>query len=293
MDRDWVIVFILGIGFGSVFLFHEVLLRDLGSLSVTFARLGTAALCSWAFLIVTGRSARVPAAMLGPLAMVGVFFFVMPLTSIPFGQKYVSSGVAGIVNAMTPVMTVVVSHFWPGGEKATRQKILGVIAGVAGIFIITIPVLRANDDLRLLGTLILLTGPLGFAIGFNYIRRGSVIDVIVMTTWGFTFAALMVLPLVAMIEGAPGPLRPDTWAAIAVTGILLTAVLFHVGFWILPRAGAVKVSSLTFIAPISALILGSALLGERLEIEHFTGMAVIFLGLLLVDGTLFKRPKLN
>jgi len=289
MDRDWIIIVLLGMAFGSTLFFNEIMLRDMGPFFAALSRVGPAALVSWVFLIVSGRDWQAGIPQLGALAVLGVLFFWMPMTAFPVGQQYIESGLAGIINAMTPVLTVLISHVWPGGERATRLKFLGVLTGFCGIFLLTLPSLGGGEDTRLFGILITLLAPLGFAIGLNWVRRITDLDPIVMITWAFTCAAAFMLVTAFSFEDAPTMVRPSTWAAIAFSGVILTGLLFQIAFIMLPRAGVTKTSTLTFIAPITALILGSWLLNERLQFAHVVGMAVIFLGLFLLDERLFMK----
>lgn len=286
-DRDWTLIIILGIGWGTTFFFNEVLLREIGPLTVSFARVATAALFCWVWVALTGVKAMPERAAFGQLAIFGALMFALPFAIYPLGQQYVASGVAGIVNALTPVMVVIVSQFWPGGERASALKALGVVAGFAGILLLTLPAM--GDGSRLFGTVFMVFAPVCYAVGMNYVRRLADMDVSAMVAWGFSFASILLLPIVLVAEGVPSDLSAPTWVSIAIIGCVLTGASFLVAFRILPRAGATKTSTVTFIAPVSALLIGTLVLGEELGPLHIAGMAAIFAGLLLIDGRLFRR----
>ncbi len=288
-DRDWTIIVILGIGWGTSFFFNEVLLREMGPLTVSFARVTMAAVFCWVWLFVTGCSPRVERRLIPQFAFLGAMMFALPFAVYPIGQQYVASGVAGIVNALTPVMVVIVSHFWPGGERATFLKSLGILAGFVGIALLTTRALTTDEPSQVWGTLLIMLAPVSYAIAMNYVRRLFSISVTVVLAWSFSFAALLMLPFATLIEGLPSSLSPVTWAAIAFLGCILTGASFLVAFRILPRAGATKTSTVTFIAPVSAVLIGYFVLQEELGALHFAGMGAIFLGLLLIDGRLFRR----
>jgi drug/metabolite transporter (DMT)-like permease len=225
--------------------------------------------------------------------VLGCLMFGFPFTIYPIGQQWITSGAAGIINAMTPIMVVIVSHFWAGGERATWGKSAGVVAGFAGIVLLSVPAMQGTGASSLGGLMFTLLAPLCYGTAVNYVRRLSGTDPWVMLTWAFTFASSG-LALVALIrEGAPGPLGGETLAALAALGMMLTALAFIVFFWLLPRIGATNISTVTFIAPVSAVLLGVVLLGETVDIWKAAGMAAIFLGLLLIDGRILRwmRPK--
>lgn len=215
--------------------------------------------------------------------------FAVPMAAFPLGQQYIASGIAGIINALTPVVVVIVAHFWPESERATKLKVLGVVAGFCGIVLITIPELATGEDSRLLGILICLLGPLGYGFGTNLIRTIKKVDMRVVATWAFTFASVILFPLALLTEELPNSVETSSFASILVLGPVLTGSFFMIAFSILPRAGATKTSTVTFIAPLSAVFLGWWVLGEQLALPHFIGMAVIFLGLAFIDGRLFQK----
>ena len=292
MDRDWVLIIVIGVSVGTIFFFQDILLRDLGPFSIALARVTFAALTGWVLLTVAGVDWRIPIHVL-PLAMlVGLMMFVVPFVVYPTAQLYIATGIAGIVNAMTPVMVVIISHFWPGGEKATRFKALGVLSGFVGIVFLTIPAMQPGQGSELLATLMVLLAPVGFAIAMNIVRQCEGIETKVIVTWAFTFATLILLPVAGFFEGVPEKIQPASWAAAAFLGICLTGFAFFTAFDVMKRSGPTKTSTITFIAPISTLIVGALAFGERLEMPHFVGMAAIFIGLFLIDGALLRR-KLN
>ena len=292
MDRDWLIVVLVGTAFGSALYFNAILLQELDPIAVSFSRVGTAAAASWTFILLTRRSAKISTKHIIPLALLGIFTFAIPLLAYPLGQQYLGPGMTGIVNALTPAMTVAVSQFWPGGERVNSLKITGVIAGIIGIVVLMIPAVGNGGQTEILGILIVLLAPFGFAVSFNLVHKVSEVEPIVMATWAFTAGAVVVGVSMLALEGVPVVPGAQVWWQIVIVGVLLTAVTYQVTFAILPRAGALKVASITNIAPISAIILGAAFLGEQLTKLHFTGMLVVFLGLVLIDrGRLLERAK--
>ena len=230
MQRDWIIIIALGIGWGTSFFFNEMLLRDMGPLSVSLTRVGLAAVTGWCWLWLSGQSGRVPTTAYAPLAIMGTLMFGLPFAAYPLGQLYVSSSVAGIINALTPVMVVVISHVWPGGEKATTLKVLGVLAGFVGILFLTVPAMQANENTALIGTLILLLAPISYACALNWVRILHEIKMTVIATWSFTFASLLLLPLIAVTEGVPDGLQATTMLSMIALGVVLTGITFLVAF---------------------------------------------------------------
>lgn len=287
--RYWLLILILGIGWGSSMFFNAILVRELGPLQTSMGRVGLGAIGCWAWVLGSGRDARVSRAFLFNATILGIFQYAAPLAIFPAAQAHITAGEAGIVNAMTPIMVVIISQFWPGGEKATVWKTLGVICGFVGILIIGSPALKPGAGAELRGLLLCVLAPISYGISLNWVRRLKGSDPAVMTAWALSAGTLCVAPLAFWVEGTPVITRPETWAALLFIGFVLTSAAFILLFWLLPRVGATTTSTITFITPVSAVLLGVMFLHERLLVEHLIGMAAIFVGLLLIDGRLVRR----
>lgn len=289
--RYWVMIVTLGMGWGASFFFNAILLREVGPLTVSMGRVALGALGCWAYVFATGRGIRMPVVVLGQVVVLGIVQFAAPFAIYPISQEYISSGAAGIVNAMTPIMVVIVSHFWPEGEKATKTKSAGVLFGFAGIVILTYPALRSGGGSELWALLFALLAPLSYSVALNYVRRLSGIDQSTMVAYSLTGATLFMVPLALGVEGMPVIVRGQTWAAFAVVGFVLTSASFIAVYWLLPRVGATNISTVTFVAPVSAVLLGAFLLGEDVLLPHLLGMVAIFGGLLMIDGRILGRKS--
>ncbi len=287
--RYWGLILLLGIGWGSSMFFNEILLRELGPLQVALGRVGFGALGCWIWLVATGRVRRVGRPFLRDAAVFGLLQYALPLSIFPIAQQIITSGEAGIINAVTPVMVVVISHFWPGGERATLRKSLGVTAGFAGIVALALPALNGGASGAFGALVFCMLAPACYGVAVNWFRRFGRTDPAVITGWSLGFGTLLLIPVVLATEGVPEIRLWQTWAALFVIGLILTAAAFILLFWLLPRVGATTTSTITFITPVSAVTLGVMFLGEVLLASHVSGMALIFLGLVLIDGRLVRR----
>lgn len=287
--RDWIWVILLGAIWGCSFLFNAVLIRELGPLWVSAARVGIGALGCWAVFVAMRKPLPREPLLYLQLLFLGVLGYAIPFALFPVSQIHLASGVTAIINALTPITTVIVSHFWPGGERATWLKSAGVVAGFGGAAILALPALQSGGTSQLwaIGACILAT--LCYAISLNYTRRFAKIDPTTIATLALTGAAIVVIPVAFVVHGAPVITRIETWGAALGIGLLATTIAFLIMYRILPRIGATNFTTVTFIAPVSAIILGVTLLGETILPTHFLGMAAIFLGLLLIDGRIVRR----
>lgn len=282
--RDWLLIVLLGTIWGSSFIFNAVLIREIGPLWVSGLRVGIAALGCWAILFALRKPIPRNAGLWVQLGLLGLLAYAIPFSLFPLAQADVASGVAAIVNALTPITTVIVSHFWLDGERATRTKILGVIAGFSGVAILASPALATdgNSQLWAIGGCLLAT--LCYAVSLNITRTYKHVEPTAFAAIALTGAAIATVPLAFFVEGMPVITHPGTWGAALAIGLIATAFTFQVMYRILPRVGATNFSATTFIAPVSTMILGVSFLGEAIQPTHIFGMTAIFLGLLLIDG---------
>ncbi len=287
--RDWFWVIFLGTIWGSSFLFNALLIREIGPLWVSAGRVGIGALGCWAFFFALRKQ-------LPPLSMIYVHFFILgtmsyaiPFALFPLSQQYLAAGVAAIVNAMTPIMTVIVSHFWPGGEKASWGKSFGVLAGFAGVFILASPALAPGGTSQLWAIGACLSATICYAVALNYTRNFKSVDPSVMAACALTGATLSATVAAFIGEGMPVIATVEGWASMLGIGLLATAFAFQVMYRLLPRIGATNFSVVTFIAPVSAIVLSVTLLDEHILPSHVLGMLGIFIGLILIDGRLMRR----
>lgn len=282
--KYWAVIFGLGISWGMSFMFNAILLRELGPLSVSMGRVGLGALGCWIYVLASRKPVKITLHRACALLGFGVLSYAAPFAFYAMGQQHIASGVVGIINATTPAFAVIVSHFWPGGERATALKSLGVLCGLAGIVVLSLPVLQSGQTSELWAVLLTLCPPICYAFSVNLARAFRDMEAVVLVALALTGATLAITPLALWSEGLPVITRIETWVSLAVIGLILTAAAFIVFYWVLPKVGPTNITMVTFIAPISALMLGSWVLSERLLPEHLAGMAAILVGLLLIDG---------
>ena len=283
-QRDWFWIIFLGAIWGCSFIFNAVLIREIGPLWVTSFRVGIGALGCWAVMVALRKPIPRDPVLWFKLGALGILAYAIPFALFPLAQANLASGVAAIINALTPIMTVIVSHFWIGGEKATRTRSGGVAVGFIGAAILASPALTSGGESQLWAVGACLLATLCYAFSLNITRSFKAIEPTALAAIALTGAAIVAIPVAALSEGMPVMVRPETWLAAAAIGLVSTAFTFQIMYRILPRVGATNFATTTFIAPISAIILGVTVLGETVLPIQVVGMLVIFLGLLLIDG---------
>lgn len=284
--RDWGWIILLGGIWGFSFIFNAILIRELGPMWVSGLRVAIGALGCWLLVIVLRKSVPRDPVVWFKLSLLGVLNFAIPFALFPLAQANLASGVAAIINALTPIMTVIVSHFWHDGEKATRHKSIGVLAGFSGAVILASPALASGGSSQLWAIGACLLATICYALSLNITRSFKAVEPTVFASIALTGAAIAAVPMAFLVEGTPIITQSETWGAALGIGLLASALTFQIMYRILPRIGATNFSATTFIAPVSAIIFGFLLLGEIIQPTHLIGMLAIFIGLLMIDGRL-------
>ncbi len=294
---EWTLLITLSIVWGGSFFFNEVALRDLPTLTVVFARVALAAVILLAVCRVAGVPIPVDLRVWQAFVVMGLLNNVVPFTLIVWGQTHIASGVASILNAATPLFTVVVAHYLTADEKLTKQRAFGVLAGFVGVTI-----LIGVDTVRALGVdiaaqLACLGAALSYAFAGVFGRRFRRLGVppLATATGQVTVSSLLLLPLMLAVDQPWTLAAPGLAAIAAVIGIaaLSTAFAYVLYFRILATAGATNLLLVTLLVPVSATLLGITILGERLALQHVLGMACIGLGLAAIDGRALRLLRLR
>lgn len=289
--REWLLVVFVGCLFGSSFLLVVVVSRELGPLSIAGGRALVAALACWVFMLATRKRLPRDPVLILKLCLLGVFSYGLPFVLAPISQAHISTGLMAIINLMLPVSTGAISHFWPGGERATPLKALGIFTGLGGALILATPTFISGDETQTWAVALVLCSNLIFAVSFNITRSFAETEASVIATLAMTGAALSAVPAALWVEGVPHVAHLTTWGAWVALGLFPTALSFQIMYFMLPRVGATNFSTNAYISPIVAILLGIGLLGEVILPVQVLGMAVVLAGLLLMDGRLIRGVR--
>ncbi|MBN8987543.1 MAG: DMT family transporter [Rhizobiales bacterium] len=295
--RDWSLLGLLSVLWGGSFFFNGVALRELPPLTLVLLRVALAAIILLPLLWVC--RVQFPKGISGwkPFFAIGLFNNVLPFSLIVAGQMTIPSGLASILNATTPLFTVVVMAA-AGEEKLQARRIAGVITGLIGVVI-----LRGWNfggegfwSGQGIGILLCLAGAFSYGLAALLARR-LLPDSPPLGTATFQLLASSVMMIfVAGFVERPWQLPMPgvtTWLAVIGLAALSTALAYIMFFQILRRSGATNVMLVTLLIPVTAIVLGHLVLGEQISLREIAGALVIGSALLLIDGRvleLFRRP---
>ena len=282
---DWLLLVTLSILWGGSFFFAKIAVAELPPLTVALGRVAIAA----AGLVLLARIAGVAMPRGGawaPFAVMGLLNNVVPFSLIFWGQTHIPSGLAAILNATTPLFTVLVAHAATADEKLNGGRVAGLLFGFAGVVTMIGPDALQDLGRNVVAQLACLAAALSYGIAGVYGRRFRGEPALRVAAGQLTASTLMLVPLVALMDRPwtlPIP-SATTLGALAGLALLSTALAYVIFFRILARAGATAISLVTFLIPVSAILLGTQLLGEELAARHVAGMIAIALGLAAIDG---------
>ena len=284
---DWCLLLALSLLWGGSFFFVGVAVKALPPFTIVLLRVAIAA----AALHIVLRLGRIPMPRDGrswrAFFGMGLLNNAIPFSLFGWGQTHIASGLASILNATTPLFTVLIAHVLTADERLTRGRIAGVLIGLAGVIVLIGPQALAGLGKDVTAQLAVLGAAVSYGFAAIFGRRFKRMDVPpLVTAAGQVTASSLLLPI-AMLVDRPWVLQAPgvpIWGAVLGLALLSTALAYVLFFRILASAGAVNLMLVTFLIPVSAIVLGSLFLGEALAPADFLGMALIGLGLAAIDG---------
>lgn len=290
---EWAMLLVLSAVWGGSFFFNEIALRELPVFSVVVARVVLAALILLLVMRIRAeampRDRRIWAAFVG----MGLLNNVIPFSMIAAGQQHIASGAASILNASTPLFVVIFAHYLTSDERMTHARLAGTVIGFAGVAVMIGPAAIRGMGGQLLPQLLCLGGAMSYALAGIYGRRFPMMGVtpLATATGQVVVSSLILLPLMLVVDRPwtlPMP-SPQAFAALIGVAAISTAFAYLLYFRILATAGATNLLLVTFLIPVSAILLGNLVLGETLLPRQIAGMVLIGLGLAAIDGRLLRR----
>ena len=274
---------------GPSFLFIKVAVAEIPPLTLVLCRVAVGA----AFLLIALRLSRrrLPRDrdLWRHFAVLAVIHNALPWVLLSWGEQYIDSALASILNGTTPLFTIVLAHFLVEGDRMTASKLLGVVLGFGGLVLLILPSLAAGLRATTWGLIAVTVAAALYGVAIIYSRRHvRGLPPLVAPASTLSLATLFMLPI-ALVANRPWMLpRPSTTAlaALFALGILGTGLAFIVYYRLLETANPTYISMVTYVIPIFGVILGVLVLGEQLTWYALAGFALILLGVMVVNGLL-------
>ena len=289
---EWMLLVLLSVVWGGSFFFNGIALREFPTLSIVTARVGLAALALLLLMRMLGQGIQLNRQILK--AFFGMSFLnnVVPFSLIVWGQQHIASGIASILNATTPLFTMLAAHWFTTDEKINPRRLLGVLTGMGGIGLMMGLDSMGSSGFHLLGQSAILLAAFSYGLAGVYGKRFAQFEIppLATATGQLCASSMILIPLTLWIDQPWTMTIPSIEGIGSLLGIALlsTALAYVIYFRLLKTAGATNLLLVTLLIPVSSIILGVFLLDESLKPQHLYGMTVISLGLLIMDGRLLQ-----
>lgn len=289
--RNWIMLAVLGAIWGGSFLFAKVAVAEIPPFVLVFFRVAIA--CAVLLLILRQRGllGRLEPKYALPFLVMGLLNNAVPFSLLFLGQTVIGAGLASILNATTPVFTVVVASLLVKQEVLQANRVAGVLLGVAGVAVMLSSSLSGLAEDPVWAQLCCLGAAVSYACAATFARRFRELPPQVAATGQLIGSSALMLPVALFSAGSwsfadPGP---TAWLNVLALGVLATAFAYLIYFQLLAEAGATNASLVTLLVPASALFFGWMILGENLSALQLGGFAILLLGLVVLDGRLLRR----
>ena len=290
--RNWGLLLWLALLWGSSFFFYKVLVAALPPVTVVLGRVGLAAIAMNLWLAAQGQSIPLSGKLWLRFLLLGFLNSSFPFVLIAWGELHISSGLASILNATTPIFMVAVAHWGTDDEQLSVGKAVGIALGILGVVVLVGPGVLGGTG-AIWGELAVIAASCSYGFGGVYSRRFKDLSPLQAATGQITGATILLIPLSLLLD-RPWSLAmpsPDVWTAWLAIALVNTALAYVVYYRMVANVGVTYISLVTLLIPVIALFLGAVFLHESVSLQALAGMAIIAVGLAATDERLFARLK--
>ena len=290
-NKDWLLVLLLGLFWGSSFFFVEFLLKYLSPFTIVYLRVCIASIFLILFIYIKGVKFQFTFNNFFNLSIMSLLNNIFPFLLITFGQQSTSGGLASILNANTSFIAIILASLFLPLERLSLNRVLGVSIGILGVVIAigyqNIFQLK-NDDLGKY-LIIIATISYGFAGVWGKLRLNN-LSPIIAATGMLTISTIILTPYAItnhLVEIYS--LNFYIFKYAFIFAIICSVFAYLLYFKILESAGAGNLLICTIIIPPSSIFLNAFFLDQNITTNEYLGLIIIILGLIILDGRLFKK----
>ena len=278
----------LALAWGASFLFIKIGLEGLSPGQVVLGRLVAGAVTLALLCLVTRR--RLPSALIvwAHLAVVAVLLCVAPFLLFAWAEQHISSGLASIYNATTPLMTMVVALALLPGERPTRGRLLGLGIGVLGVLVLVAP-WHGLGQADTLGQAACLAATACYGLAYTYLRRYVTtlgLPALSVATVQVGLGALIMVVLTPLVAAQPAEFNLRVVLAVLTLGAIGTGLAYVWNTNVVAAWGATNASTVTYLTPVVGVVLGVVVLAEQLSWAEPLGAALVILGIAVTQNRL-------
>lgn len=291
--RAWLGLVALALIWGFSFLSMRVALDEVGPFNVVAHRVFWAALVLWIVVLIQRHSLPRHARIWAAFLVMGLLNNAIPFSLIAWGQQYIETGLASIINASTAIWGVFVAAILLPDERLTTRKTVSVLVGFVGVSLAIGLSALQSLDLRSLGQLAIIASSLSYALAGVWARKqlkGLAPEV--AAAGMVTGACVVSIPLAIVVEGSMRfDLMPVTWMGLGYVSVIATAVAYLLYYRVLVIAGSGNLMLVTLLVAPVAIVAGTVLRAETLAPNAYLGFTILALGLAILDGRLWAAAQ--
>jgi len=267
---------------GSSFMFITIALRDLAPSTLILFRMGFGAVALAIYIRATGRSYRPLLPYARPLALLGLVNTAVPFFLIAWGQQYIDSGLAAILNASAPLFTALFAVAYDQSQRVTGMRLAGVVVGFGGV-VLLVGFEVSGGERAVAGGLAVVGAGACYALGGLYAgRRFPGLPPSLVALGTLVWSTLYVLPFGVAQASSLGW---ETLVSVLYLGVAATGVAYLLYFGLIAGAGASKAVLVTYLVPSLALVYGAVFLDEKVTALSLAGLALVLAGVALGTGS--------
>lgn len=285
---------------GSSFLWIKIAVQEVNPILLVAFRMLFGICALLIIILITRPKWPGDAKTWGMLTILGIFNNALPYVLISWGEQYIDSAVAAILNSTTPLFTMIVANIFLRDDRLTFSRLVGLLVGFTGIIVLVSRDLASGIQLNLLGQGAVLLAAFSYACSAVFARRITKGTSPLLQALIPLFFADLIMWVGALgiaqgdvIPGALAPLRtiienifpnlPLTWIALLWLGFLGTGIAYLFFFNLLHSVGPTRTTLVTYIFPLVAVILGMVFLGEKLSWQLFAGGVLVVGSIIVVN----------
>lgn len=295
--RGWLPGFLLlGVIWGSSFLFIKVGVAELHPLYVTLGRVLSGVLALLVVIVVTRDRLPRDVRLWLHLSVTGVVGVAIPFTLFGYGEERVSSSLAGIWNATTPLIVLPLAAFAFRTERMTLRRAVGLVVGFVGVLVV-LGIWEGVGGAHFTGQLMCLGAAACYGLAIPYSKRfvaDRAESGLALSAGQLITAAVALAVTAPLVAGAPTPvteLSAKAIASVVTLGAVGTGLAFVINMRNIKLAGATTASMVTYLIPVFAVVLGVAALDEHITWHQPLGAVIVLLGVAISQGLLSRRNQ--
>jgi len=263
---------------GTSFMFTALAVASVDPVAVVFYRLALGAVILSVVVYARGQQLPLDWRSWAGFAVMAVAGNALPFFLIAWGQKSVDSGVAGMIMAIMPLLTMVFAHYFVAGETLNRYKLIGFTLGITGVTLLLGPVFEGGDR-AFWGGLAIFTAASCYAVNSILIKRLPRFSPMVGACGVLVMASAIMLPFWLLAVPDNDSISQDSMLSVIWLGIGPTGIATIVLFAVIDRAGPTFLSTINYLIPVVAFLCGAWLLAEPVTWQHFAALATILGGI--------------